>query len=107
VWLAFFLFAGALWASGAWLFVHSALTPLRKIVWTLFLLAAGMAIGAFLSMEAIRIRFLIVLAILPVLAVVDVTLARSNRTLAFWLRACGFEVCTVFGAAALIRLLLR
>ena len=107
LWVAFFVLSAALWTSGAWLFIHSPLTPRRKVLWTLFLLAAGVAIGMLLSMAAIRVRFLIVLAALPVLAVADVKLARSNRTFSFWLRACGYEVCTVFGAAALTRFLLE
>jgi hypothetical protein len=32
-------------------------------------------------------------------------LLRSGRGLSFWIRACGFELGTVFGVAALTRLL--
>jgi hypothetical protein len=46
------------------------------------------------------------IVILPVLGLADVLLLRSGRGLSFWIRACGFEVCTVFGVAAAARVLL-
>jgi hypothetical protein len=95
-----------LWASGVWLFTHSALTRRRKLLWAMFLLGVGVAVGLLLPLVAIRDRFLILLALLPVLAVVDIKLAKSNRSFLFWFRACAFEVCTVFAAAALTRLAL-
>ncbi|MBZ5590019.1 MAG: hypothetical protein LAO05_15805 [Acidobacteriia bacterium] len=55
---------------------------------------------------AIRNRFLVLLALLPVLAFIDIKLARSNRSFVFWVRACSFGVCTVFACAALTRLVL-
>jgi len=48
-------------------------------------------------------KFLLVLALLPLLAVVDAWLLRSEHGLSFWIRACGFEACSVFGAAAVAR----
>jgi hypothetical protein len=44
---------------------------------------------------------------LPVIAVIDVKLARSNRSFRFWFRACAFEVCTLFGSAAITRAVQR
>jgi hypothetical protein len=75
-----------------------------KIGWSLFLVAVGVAIGYVLPLTGIRNRFLVLLAAFPVLAIVDVTLSRSNRRLSFWLRAYSFEICTVFGTAAIARL---
>jgi hypothetical protein len=66
----------------------------------------GTGIGLLLSLGQIWSRFLVLLLGLPMLAVADVWLFRSRRGLAFWVRACGFEVCTVFGTAACTRYLL-
>jgi hypothetical protein len=107
VWLVSLGLASLLWISGAWLFVRSGLSVQRKVVWTLVLLGIGAVVGVVLPLHGIRNRFLIVLALLPVLALVDIKLAKSNRTFLFWLRACAFEVCTVFGFAALTRLALN
>ncbi|HSE63451.1 MAG TPA: hypothetical protein VLG15_07535 [Thermoanaerobaculia bacterium] len=106
-WAVFFGAGVILWASGILLFAKSRLSPTKKIVWTLLLVAVGAAIGALLPLDAIRNRFLILLAALPLLAFVDVRIARSNRNFSFWFRACAFEVCTVFGSAAITRALLR
>ncbi len=92
-----------LWVSGAWLFARSALALRTKILWTLSLIAAGVIVGVLLPLHAIGIRFVILLAVMPLLAVADIKLARSNRTFSFWLRACSFEICTVFAVAALTR----
>jgi hypothetical protein len=108
--LAWGLFLGLcllLWASGIILFVKSELPRAKKIGWALFLVAVGVAVGSLLPLPAIRNRLLLVLAVLPVLAVIDVKLARSNRSFWFWFRACAFEVCTVFGSAAITRAILR
>jgi hypothetical protein len=107
--LAWAVFLGAgcvLWASGILLFVNSDLSLAKKLGWTAFLVAAGAAIGSLLPLSSIRNRFLLLLAALPVLAFVDVRLARSNRNFGFWFRACAFEVCTVFGSAAITRAVL-
>jgi len=95
-----------LWTSGVWLFARSGLTARKKALWALFLIALGVAVGLLLPLAAIRNRFLVLLALLPLLALIDLELARSNRTLLFWVRACSFEVCTVFACAALTRLAL-
>ena len=105
-WLAFFALMPPLWVSGVWLFARSGLTRRRKILWALFLLGVGAAVGWFLPLASIRNRFLVLLALLPALALVDIKLAKSNRTFLFWLRACSFEICTVFASAALTRLAL-
>ena len=102
-WAVFFGVGPILWASGVLLFVKSDLSPAKKVGWTAFLVAAGAAIGSFLPLTSIRNRFLLLLAVLPVLAVIDVRLARSNRNFRFWFRACAFEICTVFGSAAITR----
>lgn len=70
------------------------------------LVFAGVAIGIVLPMPGIWYRFIWVLCALPLLAVADVLLLHSGRGFSFWLRACGFEICTVFGVAALIRVAL-
>ena len=105
-WIAFFGLMPPLWVSGVWLFVHSGLRPSRKAFWSLFLVAVGVAIGLLLPLVAIRNRFLVLLLLLPILALIDIKLARSNRTFLFWVRACSFEVCTVFACAALTRFVL-
>jgi len=105
-WIAFLGLMPPLWASGLWLFVHSGLGRCKKAVWSLLLVALGVAIGFLLPLSGIRNRFLVLLALLPALAFIDIKLARSNRTFLFWLRACAFEVCTVFACAAMTRLVL-
>ena len=102
-WAVFFGLGPILWASGIFLFVKSELSPAKKIVWSLFLVAVGAAVGMLLPLVAIRNKFLLLLAVLPVLAIIDVKLARSNRSFWFWFRACAFEICTVFGSAAITR----
>jgi hypothetical protein len=106
-WAVFFGAVPVLWASGIILFVRSEMPRAKKIGWALFLVAVGVAVGSLLPLPAIRNRLLLVLAILPVLAVIDVELSRSNRSFWFWFRACAFEVCTVFGSAAITRAVLR
>ena len=105
-WFAFFGLMPLLWTSGVWLFMRSGLTALKKALWALFLVGVGVTVGLLLPLAAIRNRFLVLLALLPVLAFIDLTLARSNRTFRFWLRACSFEICTVFACATLTRLAL-
>jgi len=102
-WFVFFGLIPPLWASGVWLFSHSGLAPRKKALWAVFLAALGVAVGLLLPLVAIRNRFIVLLALLPVLALLDLKLARSHRTLLFWVRACSFEVCTVFACAALTR----
>lgn len=102
-WGIFFGVGPILWASGILLFVRSGLPPERKVAWAAFLAAVGVAIGTLLPLVSIRNRFLLLLAGLPILALVDVRLSRSNRGFRFWFRACAFEVCTVFGSAAITR----
>jgi hypothetical protein len=96
-----------LWASGVVLFLRSKQSPAKKAVWAAFLVAVGAAIGYLLPLVVIRNRFLLLLAVLPIVALVDVRLSRSNRSFWFWFRACAFEVCTVFGSAAITRAVLR
>lgn len=66
----------------------------------------GFGIGAVLPLGQLWSKFVVVLLILPALALADVLLLRSGRGVAFWVRACGFEVVTVFAAAAIARVLL-
>lgn len=105
-WFVFYGLLPVLWASGVWLFARSGLTPRKKALWATFLVIIGAAIGWLLPLVAIRNRFLVLLMLLPILALIDVKLARTKRTFSFWLRACAFEVCTVFASAALARLAL-
>ena len=92
--------------SGVWLFAHSGLIARKKAIWGLFLVGVGVAVGLLLPLTAIRNRFLVLLALLPVLALIDLKLVRSSRNFLFWVRACCFEVCTVFACAALTRMAL-
>lgn len=92
--------AALLWAAGLRLFLAAGMTTRRKLLWSAFLVAAGIAIGFVLPLREVAIKFLWVLAILPILAAIDVFLLRSSRGLAYWIRACGFEVVTVFAVAA-------
>ncbi len=95
----------ALWFAGLRLFLRSGLATRRKQAWVTLLLLAGIGIGALLSSSEVWSKFVLLMAVLPMLAVADVLLFRSGRTVGFWIRACGFEVCTVFAAAAAARYL--
>jgi hypothetical protein len=99
----FFGVGPLLWTSGLVLFLRSPLSPRRKAIWTSVLVAIGAVIGLLLSASAIREKFAIVLALLPLLALADVKLMSSHRGFLFWLRGCGFEICTVFAVAAWCR----
>ncbi len=99
----FFVVGPVLWAAGLVLFVRSPLSPTRKALWFLMLIAVGLFMGAVLPFGSIRDKFVLVLVLLPLLAFADVKLMRSDRGLLFWLRACGFEICTVFAVAATVR----
>jgi len=102
-WAVFLGVGSILWVAGIRLFLRSGLTRRKKVGWTAFLVAVGAGVGLLLPLSAIRGKFLLLLAALPLLALLDVKLAGSNRTFSFWLRACGFEICTVFGSAAILR----
>lgn len=95
-----------LWFAGLRLFVRSELPRYRKFTWSVFLLLVGVGVGFVLPLAQLWSKYLLVLAILPVLAVADVLLLRSGRGFSFWVRACGFEVCTVFATAYIARSLL-
>jgi hypothetical protein len=98
--------AAGLWLAGLRLFIHSGLSLARKVGWATFLVGVGIGAGAVLPLSQVWTKFVLLVMILPLLAVADVFLLRSRRGFSFWIRACGFEVCTVFGAAAAARLLL-
>jgi hypothetical protein len=106
-WAVFLGLGPVLWASGLRLFLRSSLSHPWKAGWTLVLVSVGIAIGCLLPLTGIRNRFLALLLGLPLLAIVDLTLAKSNRQPSFWLRACSFEIGTVFGTAAITRLALE
>ncbi len=95
-----------LWIAGLRLFLGSDLSPVRKTGWTVFLIFVGIGIGILLPLPEVLSKFLPLTVILPLLGVIDVFLLRSGRGLSFWIRACGFEICTVFGVAAAARWLL-
>ncbi len=97
--------AAVLWVAGLRLFLRTELSRHHKFAWTAVLLAAGVVIGLLLTRTQVWDKFLLILALLPVLAAVDLVLMRSGRGLTFWVRACGFEVVTVFGLAGATRLL--
>jgi hypothetical protein len=98
--------AGVLWFAGFRLFLRSGLSRARKVGWAAFLVLVGIGIGVVLPLGQVWTKFLLLIVILPVLGLADVLLLRSKRSLSFWIRACGFEVCTVFGVAAASRFLL-
>lgn len=103
----FFGVGPLLWASGLVLFVRSPLSRRRKVIWISVLVAIGIGMGLLLSAAAIREKFVIVLVLLPLLALADVKLIFSRRGFIFWLRACGFEICTAFAVAAWCRYLIE
>ena len=98
--------AGVVWFAGLRLFLQSDLSRRRKVGWTAFLFLVGIGIGVVLPLSQVWSKFFLLIVILPVLGLADVLLLRSGRGLSFWIRACGFEICTVFGAAAAARFLL-
>jgi hypothetical protein len=98
--------AVVLWVAGLRLFLSSGLTRAKKIRWGAILVIVGFGIGVVLPLSQLWSKFLLVLLILPALALADVLLLRSERGVSFWVRACGFEVVTVFAAAATARLLI-
>jgi hypothetical protein len=106
LWTGILAACALLWAAGLRLFLRSGLSRARRLIWTTVLVAVGGAIGALLPLGGISYRFVIVLCAVPLLGIADVLLFRSGRPFSFWLRACGFEVCTVFAVAALVRMLL-
>ena len=97
--------ASILWLAGLRLFLRSDLSGRRKVAWSAFLLLVGIGIGVVLPLAQVWTKFLLLIAILPVLGAADVWLLRSGHGVSFWIRACGFEVCTVFAAAAVARYL--
>lgn len=98
------LIAGALlWVAGLSLFVRADLTTRWKLGWVAFLVVVGIAVAVVLPLHEVRAKYVFLLAVIPLLAVADVYLFRSRRTLSYWVRACGFEGGTVFGVAALSR----
>jgi hypothetical protein len=92
--------AGVLWFAGLRLFLQSDLSRARKAGWTVFLVLVGIGIGIVLPLSQVWSKFRVLVVILPLLGLADALLLRSGRGLSFWIRACGFEVCTVFGVAA-------
>lgn len=67
------------------------------------LVFVGSAIGSLLSMDKIRHKFFFILMIVPLLALIDLWLAKSTRRFSYWFRACTFELGTVFGVAVIVR----
>lgn len=98
--------AGVVWFAGLRLFLQSNLSRRKKVGWTAFLFLIGIGIGVVLPVSQVWSMFLVLIVILPVLGLADVLLLRSRRGLSFWIRACGFEVCTVCGTAVAARFLL-
>lgn len=104
--IAIVVAAGVVWFAGLRLFLQSDLSRARKVGWTAFLVLVGIGIGVVLSLTQVWSKFLLLIVILPALGLADVLVLRPGRGLSFWIRACGFEVCTVFAAAAAARFLL-
>jgi hypothetical protein len=101
--IAIMVVAGVVWFAGLRLFLQSDLSPTRKVAWTAFLVLVGIGIGVVFPLSQVWGKFCLLIVILPVLGLADVLMLRSGRGLSFWIRACGFEVCTVLGAAAAAR----
>jgi hypothetical protein len=101
--IAIMVGVGVVWFAGLRLFLRSDLSRTRKVGWTACLLLVGIGIGVVLPLSQVWRKFCLLIVILPMLGLGDVLLLRSRRGLSFWIRACGFEVCTVFGAAAATR----
>lgn len=97
--------SAVLWLSGLRLFLRAELSRRRRLVWTACLVGTGGVIGVLLSRPQVWEKFLILLALLPALGAVDIALVRSRRGVSFWIRACGFELGTVFGMAGVTRIL--
>jgi len=95
----------ALWLTGLRLFLRAELSGRRKLAWSACLVGVGVVIGLLLSRTQVWEKFLILLALLPALGAADTLLLKTRRGFSFWVRACGFELGTVFGVAALTRLL--
>lgn len=95
--------AAALWGAGLSLFLQSRMTTRRKIAWSCFLVLIGLCVGVVLPLRDIWNKFLWMMAVLPLIAAADVFVFRSTRGLTYWIRACGFEVGTVFALAAAVR----
>jgi hypothetical protein len=95
--------AGVIWFAGLRLFLQSDISHIRRVGWTAFLVLVGIGIGVVFPLSQVWRKFCLLLVILPVLGLADVLLLRSGRGPTFWIRACGFEVCTVFGVAAAAR----
>ena len=76
------------------------------MVWTAILVLVGTGIGIVLALSQVWRKFLFLIVLLPALGLADALLLRSGRGQSFWIRACGFEVCAVFGVAAFARFLL-
>ena len=98
--------AGVVWLAGLRHFLQSDLSRRKKAGWTAVLVLVGIGVGVVLPLSQVWNKFFLLIVILPVLGLADVLLLRSGRGVSFWIRACGFEVCTVFGAAAAVRFLL-
>ncbi len=98
-----FVAAAGLWLSGLRLFLRAHLSRRRKVLWSGFLLCVGIVIGCLLPQAAILEKFLIIFCSIPVLAAIDILLVKSRRGFLFWIRACGFEICSVFYVAVAVR----
>jgi hypothetical protein len=91
------------WVAGLRLFLAAEMSVRWKLTWSSLLVLVGIAVGYTLSLADLGTKFLWLLAILPILAAVDVLVLRAKRGFTYWIRACGFEVVTVFATAAISR----
>ena len=98
--------ASVLWLTGLRLFLRSPFSNARRLGWSAILAVVGLAIGVLLPLNQLWEKFLVLMVVLPVLGAADLWIMGARRGLLFWVRACGFEVCSVFGVAAGARLLL-
>ena len=101
--IAIIVGAGVVWSAGLRLFLQSDLSQTRKLRWIAFLVLVGIGIGVVLPLSQVWRKFCLLVVILPALGLADLLLLRSERGVSFWIRACGFEVCTAFGVATATR----
>src|SRR5512133_515737 len=92
-----------LWSAGLWLFMRAELPARRKIAWVGVLVGVGAFAAVVLPSGALWRKFWWAMALVPFAGAADVLLFRSGRGIAYWVRACGVEVGTVFAGAGLVR----
>lgn len=97
--------SGGLWFAGLRLFLRSTLPRNRKLTWSAFLLLVGGRVGFPVPGAQVWSEFLLVLANAAASCPCGRVAAPVGTRVVVLVRACAFEVCTVFGAAGVARAL--